>query len=272
MSKILNIVINYANETEVLSYAKMLNEQTIRDKISLVIVENKKSLNPKIDLISELGKLNIKFAVYTSQNNLGYFNGFMYGFEKYIQSGNKIPYWTVLSNTDLIINDTNAFEKLLEKDYDENICCIAPSIYNSVKKTYDNPQYKSRIPLKKIDTTIFIHKHPVLSLLYLTLGNYKARKNKRKKQNSQYCYAVQGCFIGFRFDFMEYLQNMEFKAFLYSEENYISEMLLRFKKSCYYNSDIEIIHNEKQSTGTLGYRQRAILFTESLKFIRKEFY
>jgi GT2 family glycosyltransferase len=272
MKKILNIVINYANEEEVLSYARMLNSQSANDRISLVIVENKKSSNRKINLESELNDLNIEWDIYYPKSNLGYFNGFMYGYKKYLESAKEIPYWTILSNTDLIIDDEYAFEKLFEEEYDEKVSCIAPSIYNLNKKTYDNPKYKTRIPSKKIDSTIYIHEHPILSLMYLTLGNYKAKKNKSKKLSSQYCYALQGCFIGLKFDIMEYLQNNEFKAFLFSEENYISEMLLRLGKTCYYNSNVEIVHNEKQTTSLLGYKLRANHYADSLMFIKDEFY
>lgn len=272
MKKILNIVINYANEEEVLSYARILNSQSANDRISLVIVENKKSSNPKVNLESKLNELNIEWDIYSPQSNLGYFNGFMYGYKKYLESGKEIPYWTILSNTDLIIDDEYTFEKLFEEEYDEKVSCIAPSIYNLGKKTYDNPKYKIRIPRKKIDSTIFIHEHPVLSLIYLTLGNFKAKKNKHEKHHSQSCYALQGCFIGLKFDIMKYLQNNEFKAFLFSEENYISEMLLRLGKTCYYNSSVEIIHNEKQTTSLLGYKNRAMYYATSLKFIREEFY
>lgn len=272
MNKILNIVIHYANEEEVLSYARMLNGQSIKDRISLIVVENKKSLEPKIVLKDELQKLDMDIEVYTSNRNLGYFNGFMYGFKEYLASGKEIPFWTVLSNTDLIIDDNFAFEKLFDEKYDEKISCISPSIYNLNRKTYDNPQYKDRISLEKLLKTIFIHEHPLLSFMYLKLGKFKAKKSKQLKKDSQYCYAVHGCFIGMKYDLMEYLNKNEFKAFLFSEENYISEMVLRLGKSCFYNSNVEIVHNEKQTTKLLGFKSRAKFFEESLKFIRNEFY
>lgn len=272
MKKVLNVVVNYANEAEVLAYANTLSNQSMSEDIALVVVINKSSENPSVDLSHELQKLNIQTHIFGPEHNRGYFNGFMHGYNEYVKEGHDLPLWTILSNTDLIIEDKDAFKNLFEHNYEQNVGCIGPSIFNQGKQTYDNPKYKTRIPKEKIESTLKIHQRPLLSHMYLTLGNYKARQSRKTKKESQTCYALQGCFIAFKREFMHTLQNNTYEAFLFSEENYVSELLLQNKLTCFYNANVEIIHNEKQATGLLGYKNRAKFYASSLQFIRDKFY
>ncbi|PRY82676.1 hypothetical protein [Alkalibacterium olivapovliticus] len=272
MSKFLNIVINYANEEEVLNYATQLSKQSISKDIVLVVVNNKISEGIKVDFQKELEDLNITTHLFDPKSNLGYLNGAFFGYRKYINSASNRPQWIVISNTDIIINEKDFFKKFLESEYSEDIWCIAPSVYNLKNETYDNPKYIDRIPANKMKKSIYIHDKPILSSLYLTLGKYKAKKNKRIKKESQYAYAVQGCFFALNIEFMEIIKNQEYKGFLFGEENFIAELITKQNKKSYCNNEIEIIHNEKTSTGGLNYQKRAQFYFSSHKFIYEEFY
>ncbi|SFM09237.1 hypothetical protein [Halanaerobium salsuginis] len=272
MKHILNLVINYANEEEVIKYAKSLENQSISDKIILVIVINKMGAISKFDFNQKLNDINLKINIYDAGGNLGYLNGCLFGYKKFIKKNNYNLDWILISNTDLIIENKDFFNEFFSYDYSNETWCIAPSVYNMNNKTYDNPKYENRIPISKINKTIFIHKHPLLSLIYLKLGKYKSKLTKKDKSKSQYCYAVQGCFFALRKELIDIIKDKSFDAFLYSEENYISELLRTYDKKCYYNSEVEIFHNEKQTTGFLNYKKRADFYVESLKYIRKEFY
>lgn len=272
MEYILNLVINYDNEEEVIKYAKTLENQSISDKIILVIVINKMGLLSKSDFNQKLNEINLKIKIYDAGENLGYLNGCLFGYKKFIEKNNYNLDWVLISNTDLIIKNRNFFSEFFSYDYSNKTWCVAPSVYNINNKTYDNPKYKSRIPISKINKTIFIHKHPLLSLVYLKLGKYKSKLTKKNKPKSQHCYSVQGCFFALRKKFIDIVNDRSFDAFLYSEENYISELLRLYDKKCYYNSEVEIIHNEKQTTSLLNYKKRANFYVESLEYIRKEFY
>ena len=272
MKSILNIVINYANENEVIAYAQMLEKQSWAEKVSLVVVINKKSENPITNLIEELNKINLLIKVYDPKENLGYMNGALYGYRQFIHDNNEIPDWTIISNTDLAFTDDLFFEKFFSYKYEQDVWCIAPSIFNSNNKTYNNPMYTNRIPLGKINRLIFVFEHPLLSLIYITVGKCKAKAKKRLKKNSKFCYAVHGCFFALKNEFIQLIKDDDYQAFLYSEENYISELIRYYNKSCYYNSNVEIIHDENSSTGLLNYKQRAHYSASSLKYIRNEFY
>lgn len=272
MKTYLNIVINYSNEEEVIEYAKQLVSQTISDKLNLVVVNNKKSEQLNFNFEEELDKLDIATFIFTPSNNLGYLGGALYGYQHFIKGKIDLPKWVLISNTDIIINDKDFFEKFLFEKYSEDTWCIAPSVYNLKNKTYDNPKYVNRIPLKKMNRSIFIHERPILSLLYLTLGKYKAKKNKKLKKCSQYTYAIQGCFFALKSEFIELIKNYGYEGFLYGEENYIAELIRKNGKKCYSNNNIEIIHNEKMSTKLLNYKKRARYYAKSHRYLRDEFY
>jgi len=68
------------------------------------------------------------------------------------------------------------------------------------------------------------------------------------------------------------LDDRKFKALLYSEEAYIAELIREYNKKTYYDSNIEVIHNESAVTGKLANKKKAKYIADSLKVIRDEFY
>lgn len=272
MKRLLITVINYSNEEEVLNYAKIIAKQTISSKISLVIINNKESPEPKVDLGSELKKIDLCIELYDPKENLGYLNGSLYGYRKYTDKYEIIPEWLVISNTDIEIDSNSFFEELLSKSYEEDIGCLAPSVYSPSKKSYENPQYIKRCSLSKINRLIWIHERPVIAFIYSELAKIKAKSLKVTKKSSQYVYSAHGCFFALRNDFIEEIKNNNYEGFLYSEEVYISENILLNQKKCFYDARLEVIHHENSVTGLLGIKKRSKFIANSLKYIRNEFY
>ncbi len=272
MERILITIVNYANEEEVLQYANMVSKQTIANKIRLVVISNKESDEPKINLDKELNKLNLSTEILDPNENLGYLNGSLYGYREYMQKYSEKPNWIIVSNTDIEIPNEKFFETLLKKKYESNIWCVAPSVYSPNNNSYDNPHYETRCSLKKINRIIWIHDRPKLALIYSKLAKIKAQFSRPSKKESQYVYSVHGCFFALRNDFIEKIKNNYYKGFLYSEEAYIAENILLHNKKCFYDSSLEVIHNENSVTGLLGMRKKSKYIADSLRYIRKEFY
>lgn len=272
MNIITVIIINYKNEEEVLNYAKMISKQTVSNKINIIIVINKKSDNCYIDLKIELEKINISIDIFEPNENLGYLNGVIYGYNEFTRTKNIKPDWVIISNTDIEINDKLFFERFMSKNYDANIWCIASSVFSPNTDSFQNPQYLKRCSLHKINSLIFINKIPFIAYTYWLLAKIKAKIKKTKKQKSQYTYSAHGCFFILKFDFIEKIKGMWYKGFLYSEEAYIAENLLINKRKCYYDASLEVIHNENSVTGFIGIKKKSKYFENSLKCIRDEFY
>lgn len=272
MKKGLIIIINYANEKEVIDYAHMLEKQSVYDKLNLVIVNNKSSDSCSVSLIDEVKKFKVPTKLYDPKDNLGYLNGALYGYREYIKSGDTKPDWIVISNTDITISDNQFFVKLLSTEYSEDIWCIAPSIFSTSTNSYQNPSYTERCSLRKVNRLIFINRYPLLSYVYSLLANYKAKFTKKVKKESQYVYCAQGSFFVLKHEFAEQIKNNNYEGFFYSEEMYIAEHLRMSNMKCFYDHRIELLHHENSVTGLLNMKNRAKYYYHSLTYMRDNFY
>ncbi|MEG6612846.1 hypothetical protein V6C42_08310 [Pseudoclostridium thermosuccinogenes] len=272
MGRILITVINYSNEAEVLRYAQMLSKQTVSSEIDLVIVNNKKSLNSKINLEKEIKEIEMSIEIYDPGENLGYLNGCLYGYREYRKRYKSIPEWVIVSNTDIDIPNRSFFEKFLAKKYDKEVWCIAPSVYSPKNKSYDNPHYVNRCSLRKINRVIWINERPICALFYHKLAKIKAKTKRKSKQPSQYVYSVHGCFFALKYEFVDKIKDIYYEGFLYSEEAYIAEYIRIFGKKSFYDDSLEVTHRENSVTGLLNIERKSRLIANSLKYIRDKFY
>ena len=272
MKEIINVVINYANEDEVLLYAKNLSKQTVAHNISLVVVVNKEGNIGMRGLEKNLKEVDLDIRLYNPNENLGYLNGLIYGYNQYCKGIDELPKWVVMSNTDIEFLSNSFFETFLGSVYDKDVWCIGPSVYSPQKRSYDNPKSIERYSIADLNRRILIFKHPTLAYIYSKLAVLKARLVKKKRKDSQFVYSVHGCFFIINIDFSEVLKNREYKALMYSEEAYIAEIIRLYGKKCYYDNTIEVIHNENRVTGKLDFRWKSKYFLDSLRLIRDEFF
>jgi len=269
--KILNTVICYKNEEEVLEYAKSIYQQEQNQDIVLVVVINERG-NMSDDLFKTLlNSVGINIFICTPDKNLGYLNGMIYGYEKYAETNNNIPQWVIMSNTDISFRDSLFIKSFINKEYDCDIWCVGPSIYSPSKGSYDNPASIERRSIRKINTLIFIFSYSWLASQYFKLSKIKSRKNS-ERQKSRFVYEVHGCFFILKYEFAEFLKNKKYGAFLFSEEAFIAELARLNNKKIYYESEIEVVHNEHSVTSKMLTKRKAILYVESLTEIKKEFY
>ena len=273
MKKIMHIVILYSNEDEVLDHIKDLKNQIVINELQIVIVVNKKNKEKYKKFMKEINSLSLNIKVYDPNQNLGYLNGCIYGFEMYNKENENQKFeWYSISNTDIEFRNNEFYKKLLEKSYKDDIWCVAPSVYNSKNLSYDNPEYKDRLSIHKINRLIFIYSYPMLAKIYEQLCKIKGNKLRNKKEESQYIYSAKGCYFILKKEIMDILSNKKYGALMYSEESYIAELIRNKDKKIYYESDIEIIHNESMVTDKLGIIKKSKYISESLKLIKNEFY
>ncbi|WP_226036156.1 hypothetical protein [Aquibacillus saliphilus] len=271
MSKILNVVILYDNEAEVYDYAVQLSKQEIHDQLALIIVVNKTNKS-KFRLMSDkLSNLDMFIEIHTPDKNLGYLNGLIYGYEHYIKRNEK-PKFVIMSNTDIEFADNTFIKKLIMTNYDENVWCVAPSVYSPTKKSYDNPQYKTRYTKSSLDKRIFIFNNPYLGYPYVKLSQYKARFKRANKQDSCYVYSAHGCFFIIKPELADILISRPYKGLMYSEEAYIAELIRESDKRCFYDANIEVLHLESTVTSKLAFRKKSKFIAESLEIVRDEFF
>ena len=270
--KLLNIVIDYENETEVINYATQLSKLKNKEFLCIVVVINKSQLESFDEFINSLENLNIDFKVYFPSKNLGYLNGAIFGYECYIKETGSTPSWILISNTDISYIDDSFFENFSHNKYEDDIWVVGPSVYSPMTKSYSNPQYKERYSHQLLDRNIFIFSHPILAYLFVQGSKIKSRYFKRNKKSSCYVFSVHGCFFFIKNELANYLVNNPYKAILYSEEAYISNIVYKIGKKSFYDSSLEIIHHENTVTKLIGIKQRSKYIVDSLNVIKDEFY
>lgn len=273
MKKIMHIIILYGNENEVLNHLKDLQKQTIAQNIQVVIVINKINNEEQYKkFLQDIDLLYIKIKIYNPNKNLGYLNGCIYGYEMYSEEEKEKFEWYIISNTDIEFENNQFYERLINKNYENNIWCIAPSVYNSKNLSYDNPEYKERVSLNKINLLIFIYSYPFLAKVHESLCKIKGNKIRNKKEESQYIYSAKGCFFILKQEIIKILSERKYGVLMYSEESYIAELIKEKEKKIYYESSIEVIHNESMVTDKLGIIKKSKYISESLKLIKRNFY
>lgn len=272
MKKIVFCCVNYNNSEEVLEYAKSISLQLNSKESLLLIIDNSTIQNEKVNLKNKIKNINLKIEILDFESNLGYLNGMFAGIKNYYNSYKEYPDWVIFSNTDIKFIDNKFIKNLLQRKYPEDYWCIAPSIYSPQTKSYQNPHYKKRINLTQIERVLFFSKYHILFNLYAMLSSIKSKKRKKIEEKSQVVYAAHGCFFILKKDYFKSLDKLEYGSFLYSEEAFIAETIMRKDKKIFYDDLFKIVHMEHSTTDLIGNKNRAKLINNSLSYIKKEFY
>jgi hypothetical protein len=270
MSVISILVVNYSNEDEVYQYAKNLSIQSRIKDISLIITLNK--FNDESSLNNLLNTLDINFYIVKPNQNLGYLKGCLYGYQEINKKYHLNSRWLIISNTDIKIHDHNFYEKLLINKYDNDIYCIAPSIYSIKYKYFQNPLYIKRVSLNKLRRVLFIHEFPFIAFIYEKISHFKSRLLNSKERASQFIYSSHGSFFIINQELYNYFSHEPFLPLMYSEESYIAENVRIMNKKAFFDESLKVFHDDNSTTQFLKSKQKSKFIRQSLIFIIKRFY
>lgn len=267
---ITNIVICYANEDEVVTYARQLAIQTISNKIHLTIVINKEAKGEQY-LQEKMSEIGIRYSIYNPGRNLGYLNGLLFGYSKMTTNSE----WYVLSNTDIEIFDNQFFETFANGFYlnDKDIWLVGPSVYAQLRKLYTNPYLLNRpTKTKYIVKNIGMTFPSIYDFLFRIKSKIRAKQDVTVQPPSGMIYAIHGSFMFLHMNLMEELIKRAPWELLYDEEQYIAEVVRANNKKVFYDSSIQVIHNEGACTGKANIRNRYSCMRRSNKRLIREFY
>ena len=268
MNSITNIVIDYENEDEVIEYARELEKQSY--PVFLVVVVNKEGEKGLDFLERELNRTGIQYEILNPKSNLGYLNGLIYGYKN---TRNKSD-WVVFSNTDILIPDNNFFLKFLQSSAanDQNYWVIGPSVYSRNKNEYSNPYFINRPTKRHYQIRVLTMNFPhFFNFVHKTKNKFNSKKADRKKDSGE-IYAVHGAFMMLRRELADELSKRTPWEILFSEEQYISEVVLTNGKKVYFDSSIEVVHIEQTSTGKIDLPKTYKLLLKANTRLLKEFY
>lgn len=271
--KILNTVICYNNVDEVVEYARKLTRLVNFEHVCLVIVINRLDDDSHAFLETEIKNIGIESLICDPQENLGYMNGMIFGYESYLkENGGVIPNFVIMSNTDIDYPDNEILVKLLNNKYEDDIWVIGPAVFVPLRNSYDNPVAEQRRDINQINRLINRFTTPILNHLYIKGSMIKGKLLRKQIGNSRIVYEVHGCYFIIRGCMAEELVKRPFGALLYSEETYISEIAFQNRKKVFYDSDLLVNHIEHTVTGKIKTGVIARHLSQSMQVIKRDFY
>lgn len=271
MKNVVNTVICYDNPEEVITYAEKFFSLDGSCEAALIVTINKISNFSEAALVNTLKSINEDIYVYNPNANLGYINGMIFGYRKYLDNHEE-PKYIIMSNTDIIYPDASFLRTLLDKDYDEDVWCIGPSVFVPERGSFDNPVCETRRSKRDIQRIITILKTPLIGPLYIIASKIKGNYVRRAEEESHEVYEVHGCFFIITKDLGREFIRKPFGALLYSEEDYVAENVYKRRKKTLYDADLKVYHDEHSVTGKLDYRKIANYIIESERVILRDYY
>lgn len=269
--EILILVSCYNNEDEVVKFANHLSNQTISEKIFLVVSCN--SVKDKEKLLKGLATSGLDNAVLYPEKNLGYLHGCLYGLRHSISVEDFK--WIMISNTDIEFQSNAFFYDLLNKKTCKDIWCIAPHIVLPSGRR-QNPFLISRPSSKKMMTWKRIQGNQVGLQLYTKLAYVKRKLNANKESHNDFknsiIYAAHGSCIILKPECVVLLSQINDKIFMYGEELLIAELIRKNKKKVYYIRDLVVHHNENSTTKLIDYKRKSMYYKQSYEYLMRVFF
>lgn len=270
--RILVSAINYANEDEVIEYARHLAKQVESETILLSITANKWSENGRTVLEQGLASVPLDVVLYDPGENLGYLNGTIFGYRQLRDKPGFAPKWIAVSNTDITFLQEDFFRQLCSREYDRTVGCVAPSAYVPSTGAFENPRYVRRFTAQGLQKRIKIFSSLTLFTIQQKLGSIKAGLSRGAEKPSQFVYLAHGCCFFITPEVADALCETPFGTLLYAEEAYVAEMGISVGKRGFYDESLKLQHNENAVTGKLGNQRRANMYVDSLSLILRQFY
>lgn len=263
--KVLVICINYNSYDQTGAYLMSIDKAASNANVSVdvIVVDN----SDKKQVIKNVFS-NIRIKHIFTNANLGYFGAVKYGVEKSSVVVSDYDY-SIISNVDLLMTE-NFLKRLDEKKYKTNVGCIAPSIISKTENKDRNPKIISRPSKKKLTILKWMYAVPGVFDLY-TLFYYNNRK-KTEYVNGLKIFAPHGSFILFTKNAAEFVQNINYRTFLFCEENYVGENLKMMNLLTIYDKSLRIIDKDHQSTGKIHRRTYYNWNKEAITNLLEDYY
>ena len=242
--KVIIFCVNYNSYDELNAYLESLRD-AVKDckmELTVIVADNSK-------IIEELRSgYDFELIHINTNGNLGYFGGAIYGIQNCGKKLSGFDY-IIISNVDLQV-DKEFFHQLSCLQTTESIGCIAPRIFSIGENRDRNPKVLERYSLRKLKVLRLMYKFPVLDYLYRTIFFTKRRQHV-ENSTQEYIYAAHGSFMLFTKQFSGFLQTMKYPVFMFGEEVFIAENLIRNGLKTIYKPELKVWDNDHASTSKM---------------------
>ncbi len=221
------------------------------------------------------------FDVVVPPENLGYFGGAAFGYDHYVATAPH-PDWVIVSNPDILLQDTQFFQQLHALHSQSHCAMVAPRIMSSLTGDNQNPYMKQR-PGKSItqfrkhiaSNVLVFNAYELLSHAKRGLrGLFKRSRNMLVSTPGEISriYAPHGSFIVFSKAYFEAGGTLEYEPFLYGEENYVAELAMQMELPVLYDPRLQVTHEEHATTGLLKSGAMVRIIHDARTYLYNTFY
>jgi GT2 family glycosyltransferase len=213
----------------------------------------------------------------STHDNLGYIGAVTYAIK---EQNITLKDWDLLivSNVDLLL-DLSFFQELYSSYLNKQdfIGWIAPCIYSKHEKRDRNPKIMQRPTMDRMSLLCYLYKYPILYDIY-THTLYKLKKHqqnhwKAENEGDGYIYAGHGSFMIFTNGFIrEYNNNIVYPSFLFGEEIFFAEEILKKDLKVKYCPNIIVYDDEHISTGRLNKRSVYQYNYNSMHYLKETYF
>lgn len=263
--KILIVAVNYNTYSELDTFLQSV-EESLKECVSkifvdIVVVDNS-TKKDNVD-VSKYPLLNIKVA---PLDNLGYLGGAQHVINNLEEKS--VYDYIAISNVDLKM-DQSFLPNLMSYKLSKEVGWLAPSVFSLLegrdKKTLSRPSKR------KFQLLCLIFKYPLLFKAYRR-SLYLRKRQSAELSKTHDIYSGHGAFILLTKRFFCLVPSLDFKPFLFCEENYFAELLRQHNLKCLYEPALKIWDSEHVSTGKINYKRICKLNYEAHMFIYNRFY
>lgn len=271
MFNVLICCVNYNSYESLRMYLDSLRE-------SLEVV---KDMDVNIEVrVADNSSTKIDFEYYDSRqmkvslvplNNLGYFNG-AFAVLNLIKDKSDYNY-VIVSNVDITV-DKLFFEQLMSYKPSDKTFWITPFVEDRRYASNIAVEQMYRPSKRKVRIRKFIYNHP---LLYTLINIFHGKRIRKRQPDNSLCkemeiYSGTGCIFIFTPYFFRAFPEIHYPGFLYGEEVYISECIIKIGGKNMYVPGIKCYNAGAVSTGKLIRKEKCKYQYQMTKYTFDNFY
>lgn len=269
MKRVVVVLINYFKEEQLVAF---VCKQLLQQKgvvLHVIVVDNGSHKPEKLQTLEQFG-----VTVKSPGSNLGYFGAAQCAWVSEATQGFNPDYF-VVSNFDLHFETETFFKNYFEAEERQSSYVSGPAITSELHRSELNPMYRTRLTPARMRRLLWVTSFYPFFFVYQLLHHVKRSLSGSKsdvKRGDESTYAIHGSMMFFSKKFFEKGGSLQFNSFLYGEELFVAEQVLKMKNQCVVHHDLRVMHEEHSTTGNIKGRKHMLFLNQSLKYIYKEFY